>query len=59
MMQKIQKIGGAMFTPVLVVAFAGVMVGIGTLCTTEAVLGPLAAPTSMWYLVWTVVLQGA
>lgn len=59
MMQKIQKFGGAMFTPVLLFAFAGVMVGIGTLCTTEAVLGPLAAPTSMWYLVWNVVLQGA
>ncbi len=35
------------------------MVGIGTLCTTEAVLGSLAAPTSMWYLVWNVILQGA
>lgn len=59
MMQKIQKFGGAMFTPVLLFAFAGIMVGIGTLCTTEAVLGDLAAPTSMWYLVWNVILQGA
>ena len=59
MMQKIQKFGGAMFTPVLLFSFAGVMVGIGTLCTTEAVLGSLAAPTSMWYLIWNVVLQGA
>ena len=48
-----------MFTPVLLFSFAGVMVGIGTLCTTEAVLGSLAAPTSMWYLVWNVILQGA
>ncbi len=30
MMQKIQKFGGAMFTPVLLFAFAGVMVGIGS-----------------------------
>lgn len=59
MMQKIQKFGGAMFTPVLLFAFAGIMVGIGTLCTTQAVMGDLAAPTSMWYLVWNVVLQGA
>ena len=29
MMQKIQKFGGAMFTPVLLFAFAGVMVEIG------------------------------
>lgn len=48
-----------MFTPVLLFSFAGVMVGIGTLCTTEAVLGSLAAPTSMWYLIWNVILQGA
>lgn len=59
MMQKIQKFGGAMFTPVLLFSFAGIMVGIGTLCTTEAVLGSLAAPTSMWYLIWNVILQGA
>lgn len=59
MMQKIQKFGGAMFTPVLLFSFAGIMVGIGTLCTTEAVLGSLAAPESMWYQVWNVVLQGA
>jgi len=59
MMQKIQKFGGAMFTPVLLFSFAGIMVGIGTLCTTEAVLGSLAAPDSMWYQVWNVVLQGA
>lgn len=59
MMQKIQKFGGAMFTPVLLFAFAGIMVGIGTLFTTEAVMGGLAAPDSMWYLVWNVILQGA
>lgn len=48
-----------MFTPVLLFAFAGIMVGIGTLFTTEAVMGSLAAPDSMWYLCWNVVLQGA
>lgn len=59
MMQKIQKFGGAMFTPVLLFAFAGIMVGIGTLFTTQAVMGDLAAPDSLWYLIWNVVLQGA
>lgn len=59
MMQKIQKFGGAMFTPVLLFSFAGIMVGIGTLFTTEAVMGSLAAPTSLWYLIWNVILQGA
>ena len=58
MMQKIQKFGGAMFTPVLLFAFAGVVIGVGTLFTTEAIMGSLAAPSSMWYQCWNVVLQG-
>ncbi|WP_434799399.1 alpha-glucoside-specific PTS transporter subunit IIBC [Terrisporobacter vanillatitrophus] len=58
MMQKIQKFGGAMFTPVLLFAFAGIVIGLGTLFTTEAIMGSLAAPTSMWYQCWNVVLQG-
>ncbi len=57
-MQKIQKFGGAMFTPVLLFAFAGISVGIGTLFTTQAIMGSLAAPTSMWYKCWNVFLQG-
>ncbi|MFR2171052.1 MAG: PTS transporter subunit EIIC [Anaerostipes hadrus] len=58
MMQKIQKFGGAMFTPVLLFAFAGISVGIGTLFTTQAIMGSLAAPTSTWYKCWNVFLQG-
>ena len=58
MMQKIQKFGGAMFTPVLLFAFAGIVIGIGTLFTTEVIMGSLAAPTSMWYKCWNVILQG-
>ena len=38
MMQKIQKFGGAMFTPVLLFAFAGISVGIGTLFTTQKII---------------------
>lgn len=58
MMEKIQKFGGAMFTPVLLFAFAGVVIGLGTLFTTEVIFGPMAAPGTMWYGVWNVVLQG-
>ncbi|CDC35472.1 MULTISPECIES: alpha-glucoside-specific PTS transporter subunit IIBC [Anaerostipes] len=58
MMQKIQKFGGAMFTPVLLFAFAGIVIGIGTLFTTETIMGSLAAPSSMWYKCWNVLLQG-
>ena len=58
MMQKIQKFGGAMFTPVLLFAFAGIVVGVGTLFTTEAIMGDLAKPDSLFYQCWNVILQG-
>lgn len=58
MMQKIQKFGGAMFTPVLLFAFAGTVVGLGTLFTTEVIFGSLAAKDSLWYQCWNVILQG-
>ena len=57
-MQKIQKFGGAMFTPVLLFAFAGIVIGVGTLFTTEAIMGDLASPDSLFYQCWNVVLQG-
>lgn len=57
-MQKIQRVGGAMFTPALLFAFAGICVGVGTLFTTEAIMGSLAQPTSFWFQCWNVVLQG-
>lgn len=58
MLQKIQRFGGAMFTPVLLFAFAGTTIGIGTLFTTEAIMGGLADPNGLWYQVWNVILQG-
>lgn len=58
MIAKIQRFGGAMFTPVLLFAFAGIVIGIGTLCTTEVILGPLAAPGTFWYDIWDTILSG-
>lgn len=59
MMQKIQRFGGAMFTPVLLFAFAGIMAGISTLCMNEQILGSLASVDGMWYQVWNVINQGS
>ena len=36
MMQKIQRFGGAMFVPVLLFPFAGIIVGLATLCELPA-----------------------
>ncbi|OCN05800.1 PTS alpha-glucoside transporter subunit IIBC [Erysipelotrichaceae bacterium MTC7] len=58
MMQKIQRFGGAMFTPVLLFAFAGICIGVGTLFTTEAIMGAMAKPTHFWYQCWNIILQG-
>lgn len=58
MMQKIQKFGGAMFTPVLLFSFAGIIIGIGTLFTTKTIMGGLADPSNLWFKCWNVVLQG-
>lgn len=58
MMQKIQRFGGAMFTPVLLFAFSGIIIGVGTLFTTEAIMGSLANPEGLWYQCWNILLQG-
>lgn len=59
MMQKIQRFGGAMFTPVLLFAFAGIMAGISTLCMNEQILGTLANADGMWYQLWNIINQGS
>lgn len=58
MMQKIQRFGGAMFTPVLLFAFAGVIIGISTLCTTEIIIGDLAKEGTLWHGFWNMLLSG-
>lgn len=59
MMQKIQKFGGAMFTPALLFAFSGIVVGFCTLFSTEAIMGSIAGPDTMWTKCWYVVKEGA
>ncbi|MDR1658327.1 MAG: alpha-glucoside-specific PTS transporter subunit IIBC [Deltaproteobacteria bacterium] len=59
MMQKIQRFGGAMFTPVLLFAFAGTMAGLSTLFTNPTIMGSLAEPSSLWCKIWMIVANGA
>lgn len=59
MMQKIQRFGGAMFTPVLLFAFGGIMAGLSTLFMNEQIMGSLASPDGMWYQIWNVINQGS
>lgn len=58
-MQKVQRFGGAMFTPVLLFSFAGVMVGLSTLFTNASIFGTMAAEGHVWYQIWYMVQEGA
>lgn len=46
-MQKIQRFGGAMFTPVLLFSFSGIMVGLSALFMNPSIFGSWAATDSM------------
>lgn len=59
MMQKIQRFGGAMFTPVLLLSFSGIMVALAVLFKNPDIMGSLAVNTGMWYKFWHVVQEGA
>ncbi|MGG0717755.1 alpha-glucoside-specific PTS transporter subunit IIBC [Robertmurraya massiliosenegalensis] len=59
MMEKIQRFGGAMFTPVLLFAFSGIMVAISILFKNPQIMGDIAAEGTAWYSVWSVLENGA
>lgn len=58
-MQKIQKFGSAMFTPVLFFAVFGIFVGFSSLFKNSLIFGSLAAPETIWYQFWDVIYNGA
>lgn len=59
MMQKISRFGGAMFTPVLLFAFSGIVIGICTVCQTELIVGSIAQVDTTWWKVWFVIKEAA
>ena len=58
-MQKVQRFGGAMFTPVLLFSFAGIMVGLSTLFMNPSIFGAIALEDHVWYRIWYMVQEGA
>lgn len=58
-MQKVQRFGGAMFTPVLLFSFAGIMVGLSTLFLNSSIFGTIATEGHIWYQLWYMVQEGA
>lgn len=58
-MQKVQRFGGAMFTPVLLFAVFGILVGFSTLFQNPIVMGPIANSGTNWYKFWNTVYMAS
>lgn len=59
MKEKIQRFGAAMFVPVLLFTFAGMMVGLTILFMNQEIMGSIAQPDGLWYQIWFIIQEGA
>ncbi|MDM5297166.1 alpha-glucoside-specific PTS transporter subunit IIBC [Bacillus pumilus] len=57
-MSAIKRFGSAMVVPVLLFAFFGIVVGLATLCKNPAIMGDIAAESTMWFKIWTLIESG-
>lgn len=58
LMGKIQRFGGAMYTPVLLLTFAGIVVGLTAVFQNQFIMGPIAAEGTTWSQFWLVIKNG-
>ena len=58
MMEKLQRFGGAMFTPVLLFAFDGILLAFSIAMQSELILGTLASEGTFWSNIWSIVEAG-
>lgn len=59
MMQKIQRFGGAMMTPVLLFSFAGILLALTIVLNNPAIVGSIAYEGTVWNSVWSIIEDGA
>lgn len=59
MMEKIQRFGGAMFTPVLLFSFSGIMVALAIIFKNPMLVGSIANEGTTWYGIWSILENGA
>lgn len=59
MMEKIQRFGGAMFTPVLLFSFSGIMVALCIIFKNPMIVGSIASDGTTWHSVWSIIEGGA
>lgn len=55
MLQKIQRFGGAMMGPVMLMIFSSILIGLASIFTNGTIMGSLAADTGNWYKVWMLI----
>lgn len=58
-MQKIQRFGGAMFTPILLFTFFGIVAALSILFKNATIMGSIAAKGTLWFDIWYVIEKGA
>lgn len=58
MMQKLQRFGGAMFAPVLLFSFAGIILSLSILFQNEMIIGSIAAEGTFWRNLWSIIESG-
>jgi len=59
MKEKLQRFGGAMFTPVLLFAFSGIVVAFALMLNNPLIVGSIAAEGTLWHTFWTIIENGA
>ncbi len=59
MREKFQRFGGAMFGPVLLFSFAGIMIAFATLFRNEMIVGSIAQEGTFWNQIWTIIANGS
>lgn len=58
MMEKLQRFGGAMFVPVLLFAFNGIVLALAIAMQNEMIVGEIAAAGSLWQESWSIIENG-
>ncbi|MDN5810830.1 MAG: PTS transporter subunit EIIC, partial [Tetragenococcus koreensis] len=58
MMQKIQRFGGAMIVPVLLLAFNGIILALSTVFQNPDIVGSIATQGTFWSNIWGVIEEG-
>ncbi|MGC7133076.1 alpha-glucoside-specific PTS transporter subunit IIBC [Listeria ivanovii] len=59
MMQKLQRFGGAMFIPVMIMPAMGLLLGISNTLLNQEMVGSIAAEGTLWHTFWKMIFDGS